>query len=263
MRGMIHDTFIEMIDRKIIWMYLIVTLIALAIIFSASSLSAKIEINGQMQDDPFGNIIETAAIKGIGSHLSFMIFLAVFASAGLMPNMLIRGRAEYYLSKPLSRTSLYLNKFISIWIVYGGMTVVCGLISYVALYIFHDFCSTTAFYLFVFCLLEFIVWLSITLFAGIVFGSSALSMMTAFLVYILQSIFKYHDTFGEIVNSKIMQNIADGLYYIFPKIGEVSDIAENLALDKNINDWMPLWSTLLFSVVLIGVTIFLFNKKDY
>lgn len=263
MRGMIHDTFLEMIDRKIIWMYLVITLIALAIILSASSFSSDFKVQGQMRDDPFGSLIETAAINGIGSHISFMIFMAVFATAGLLPNMLIRGRAEYYLSKPLSRTSLYLNKFISIWIVYGGMTVVCGLISYVALYIFHDFTSPTVFYLFVFSLIEFIVWLSITLFAGIVFGSTAMSMMTAFLVYVLQSIFRYHDAFSEIVKSKIMQNIADGLYYVFPKIGEISDIAENLALENNISDWMPLWSTLLFSVALIGATIFLFNKKDY
>ena len=263
MRGMIQDTFIEMIDRKIIWMYAVVTLIAIVIIISASSFSANIEINGQMQDDPFGGLIETAAIKGIGSHIGFMIFLAVFATAGLLPNMLIRGRAEYYLSKPLSRTSLYLNKYISIWIVYGGMTLVCGLISYLALFIFHGFSSTGIFYLFIFSMIEYVIWLSITLFAGIVFGSTALSMMTAFMVYILQSILKYYETFTEIVDSKIMEYIAVGLYYIFPKIDEISDIANTMALGNNVDSWMPLWSTLLFSIVLIWATLFIFNRKDY
>ncbi len=263
MRGLIHDTFIEMIDRKIIWMYAVVTLIALVIILSASSFSSNLEINGQMQNNPFEDLIDTAAVKGIGSHIGFMIFLAIFATAGLLPNMLIRGRAEYYLSKPLSRTSLYLNKYLSIWIVYGGMTIVCGLTSYLALYLFHGFSSTTVFYLFAFSLVEFIVWLSITLFAGIVFGSTALSMMTAFLVYILQTILKYYGTFNEIVDSKIMENISVGLYYIFPKMDEMSDIAETLALGNHVDDWMPLWSTLLFSVVVIWATIFIFNRKDY
>jgi len=263
MRGMIHDTFIEMIDRKIIWMYAIVTLIAVVIILSASSFSGNIEINGQIQDDPFSGIIETAAIKGLGSHIGFMIFLAVFASAGLLPNMLIRGRAEYYLSKPLSRTSFYLNKYFSIWLVYGGMTIVCALISYMALYFSHDFSSTSVFYLFAFSLIEYFVWLSITLFAGIVFGTTALSMMTAFLVFVLQWLFGFHEMFGEFVNSKIMKVVADWLYYIFPKTGEMSDLAENLAMGQDVNSWMPLWSTLLFSIVLIIVTIVIFKRKDY
>ena len=192
-----------------------------------------------------------------------MIFLAIFASAGLMPNMLIKGRAEYFLSKPLSRSSLYLNKFFSIWIVYGGMTVVCALISYVALYFVHDFSSPNVFYLYTFSLLEFIVWLSITLFAGIVFGTTALSMMTAFLVFVLQWIFSFHDMLGELVSSKIITTTADWLYYIFPKTGEMNDIAETLAMGGEITSWMPIWSTMLFSLVLIGATMFIFKRKDY
>jgi len=83
------------------------------------------------------------------------------------------------------------------------------------------------------------------------------------LVFVLQWLFGFHEMFGEFVNSKIMKTVADGLYYIFPKTGEMSDIAENLALGQNVNSWMPLWSTLLFSIVLIIVTIFIFKRKDY
>ncbi|MEA2030891.1 MAG: hypothetical protein U9N55_04765 [candidate division Zixibacteria bacterium] len=263
MRGMIHDCVIEMINRKAIWMFAVVTLIAILIILGTNSFNIQLQVEGQSDANPFSGMIDKVATNGISAQLGFMMFLAVLATAGLIPNMLVRGRAEYYLSKPISRTGLYLGKLISIWLVYGATIVVCGLITLLVLYLVHGYVNAGVVYLFVQSLLSFLIWLSVTIFAGITFGSTTFAMMSAFLVFILQMIFIYHDVFREIVGSGLIAFVGDTLYYIFPKMGEMSDIGDNLAMGQVVGDWMPVWSSVLFAVCLIWATIIIFNRKNY
>ncbi|RKX27684.1 MAG: hypothetical protein DRP47_06135 [Candidatus Zixiibacteriota bacterium] len=263
MRGMIHDCFVEMIERKAIWMFVVVTLIASLIILATSSFDMQLQIEGQSDIEPLSGIIDVAATKGLNAHLGFMMFLAVLATAGLLPNMLVRGRAEYYLSKPISRTGLFLGKLISIWLVYGGAIVTCGVISLALLYLIHGYANINVIYLFVQSLLSFFIWLSVTTFASITFGSTAFAMMSAFLVFVLQMIFSYHEIFRDIVGSRIMATVGDVLYYIFPKMGKISDIGENLAMGRVVDDWIPVWSSVIFAMGLIWVTVIIFNRKDY
>ncbi|MBU8934442.1 MAG: hypothetical protein KOO62_10600 [candidate division Zixibacteria bacterium] len=263
MNGMIHDCLLEMVDRKAIWMFVVVTIIAALIIVATSSFSAQFEIEGQPDVDPLGGVIDVAATKGLASHLGFMMFLAVFATAGIIPNMLVRGRAEYYLSKPISRTTFYLGRLVSIWLVYGATIVVCGLVTLLLLYLSHGYSNANVVYLFVECLFSYFIWLSITTCAGIVFGSTALAMMTAFLTYVLQIILSFHEVFHDFVGDKAIAKVGDFLYYIFPKTGEIGEIGESLAMGETVGSWMPVWSSLLFALALIWTTVLVFNRKDY
>lgn len=263
MRGTIHDCFLEMVDRKAIWMFAVVTVIAVLIIGATSSFEIQFGVEDGSGDDPFADVIDAVGINGLSWHLGFMMFLAVFATAGIIPNMLVRGRAEFYLSKPISRTTFYLGRLASIWLVYGATIVVCGIITLLALYLVHGYSNANMVYLFGECLLSFCIWLCVTTFAGIAFGSSSMAMMTAFVTYILQVVLGYHDAFRNFVGDKLIADIGDLLYYVFPKTGEIGDIAEQMAMGETVGSWMPVWSTLLFAAVLLGGTIVMFNRKDY
>ncbi len=264
MRGITRDTFIEMIDRKLVWIFLVVTLITLLIVVLTRSASMQIEFGGNIsQSSPFTNLADKMAVSGLSSFLSFLVFLSVLATAGLIPSMLVRGRAEYFLSKPISRTALYLYKLFGIWFVYGGMMVCAGMVIAASFYLIHGIFNWNYAYLFILNLASFFVWLSITTFAGVMAGSAMLSVVTAFVVLVVQLALRFHEQLGAIIRSPIITKTVDILYYIFPKTGQMADITEKLASGQPVTDWLPVWSTLLFAIVLIVITSEIFKRKDY
>ena len=114
MFGIFHDTFSELLNRKTLVFYIVVTALTILIVLGSGAIGVggdaqiDIEINKQDVNDAFGNPV----MRGFGSYVYFLIFLTVMAIAGLIPNMLVKGRADYYLSKPYSRTSFFLNKLV-------------------------------------------------------------------------------------------------------------------------------------------------------
>ncbi len=261
MRGILTDCIAEMVDRKVLWIYAVVTGIGILSVVVSRSIELQFQTEGmdlQQMNEMLGNPL----MKGYNSFMYFLVFLSVLATAGLVPNMLARGRADFYLSKPLSRKALLLNKVFAVWVVYGAIMVFVMLIEFVAGGLVYGMYDSGIVYIILTNLLAFFIWLSVTAFAGVVSGSSAMSMMAAFLVWVLQKILAFHNGIKELIDAPIVEKIIDGLYYIVPKTGEISDLADSLVGGNSV-DWMPLYSSLAFAAVLLYVTIYLFNRKDY
>ena len=108
----------------------------------------------------------------------------------------------------------------------------------------------------------FFIWLSVTSFAGVLTGSSGMSIMAAFIVWMAQRILSFHEGIKSFTDSQVVRFIVDALYYIFPKTGEMFDLTDQ-AVSGNISSWMPLYSSLIFAVVLFFVTVAIFKRKDY
>lgn len=263
MRGITRDCVVEMFDRRTIYLFVGVTLIALVIIVLTPKMEIEFHATGNIDVGPMTDLLRNPVTKVLGAFLSFMVFLAVLATAGLVPNMLIKGRADFFLSKPISRTSLLLSKMFSIWVVYGGTIVLCGVTTYAVAVWVHGFFDWKVLYLFVLNLASFFVWLSITITAGIVSGSNAISIMSAFLFWVAQAILRFHEQIKGFLASKPVGYIIDALYYVVPKTGEIGDLTDALALGKPVESWMPLSSSLMFSVALICLAAVIFKRKDY
>jgi hypothetical protein len=118
-------------------------------------------------------------------------------------------------------------------------------------------------YVFVLGLVSLFIWLSITTTVGIVTGSTAMSIMSAFLVWVAQAIFVWHEHIKGVLESKPVGYVVDSLYYILPKTGEVSAITNACALGKPVESWMPLYSSLIFSVALVILAVVVFKRKNY
>ena len=118
--ALIRDTFREALARKIFWgLFGLSTLMILFFLFLL-----RIDIvEGGSRD---GVAVSAATIRtmpdvdrvvrgvygGIATFLyTWGMFLAVFASAGLIPSVLEPGRIELLLSKPLSRTHILLGRY--------------------------------------------------------------------------------------------------------------------------------------------------------
>ncbi len=261
MRGIVRDTMTEALDRKIIWVFGIIAVFAT--LFALAPVAIDAQFGGQEFDvTEMGEETSGLRIRGYDTLMWFLIFLSVMATAGTIPNMLIRGRADFYLSKPISRTSLLVSKVLGIWLVYGGlMTAVVGIVFIVSSIVFGVFDSSIWFVI-VGNMLLFLIWLSITSVAGILSGTAGMSMMAAFGCWAAQWLLGFHDQVKMVVDSKAVTGFVDGLYYIFPKTGEISDLIVAYA-DGRVNSWMPLWSSLIFAAVMFAIAIVSFRRRDY
>ncbi len=264
MKGITRDCAQEMIDRKSIWIYAVITVIAVLIVMGLGSVKIdQVGPGGRGATTALSDVGDSVTLGGLETLLSLLVFITVFVTAGLIPGMLVRGRAEFYLSKPLSRASLLLNKILSIWIVYGGVIVLCGLITWGMFYVSFGAAVPKAFWLFVFNLLALLLWLSVIVFAGIFSNSTAMGIVTAFLLWIIQGLLPKRAALEVMTDSKFIIRTVDALYYVLPKTSEMAGIGSALADGKPVESWMPLWTTMLFAVVLIGATAYIFKRKDY
>ncbi|MFZ5981528.1 MAG: ABC transporter permease [Candidatus Zixiibacteriota bacterium] len=265
MRGITRDCIVEMFDRKLIYVFAIVTVLALFIVLMTASFDTEIHVqtSGNMDMEEVNDMLGNPAMNGFSFFLFVLVFLAVLGTAGLMPSMLERGRADYYLSKPISRTSLFFSKFFGIFVVYGGVITLCGLIVYLAMGFMYNFFAAGVIYIILFALLNLFIWMSVTSFSGVVFGSNAIAIMSAFIVWVLQFLLDKREFMQELLRSKTFNYVTDSIYYIIPKTGALDNLALRLAVDRVIRDWVPLYSSVLFALVVIFATVTIFRKKNY
>ncbi len=261
MRGLVRDTLTEALDRKIVWVFGII-----AVISSLAALAPAwldIQFGGQDIDvTEMGPELSKGLLHMLNKIMWFLTFLSVMATAGMIPNMLTRGRADFYLSKPISRTSLLCSKILGIWLVYGGLMIATVAVVFLVSSAVYGVFDPNVWFILVGNMLLFFIWLSITTVAGILSGTAGMSMMAAFLFWAAQWLFEFHDALKALVDSKPVTAIADALYYIFPKTGEVSDLIVEFATGR-VTNWMPLWSSLIFAVVMFAIAIGVFRRRDY
>jgi len=260
-RGLVRDIFDEMIHGKILYVFGVITLFAVLAALGSGQIEFQLDITTVGMSD-LDRIVGNPVLRGCDTYMSVLVFLVVMATAGLIPNMFVKGRADYYLSKPISRTRLLLARSFGIWLVYGAMITASLLICYfAACFSFADF-NFRIIYVIIVNLLMFFIWLSITVTAGILTGSTAFSIMAAFMVWVTQKILSWHEIVGQITDSKITKAVVDTLYYIFPKPGQISDMTIEIVAGR-VDSWMPLYSSLIFATILFTFAVYQFRKKDY
>ncbi len=266
MRGITRDTIVELKDRKFLWIFGAITVITAVIIFLVSRAQVSIAMQsggGFGGEDDIASMAGDVLLKGFDYFITVLVFLVVMASAGLIPAALEKGRADFYIAKPIGRRSLLLSKVFGIWMIYGVAIAVCGLFVWaVGGLAFGDF-DFGALWILGMGLVALLVWLSITVFVGVWSGSTAMAMMSAIIVWVLQTILGHRDWISLITESKLAIFINDWLYYIVPKPSAMADMAVTLAQGRTVHDWLPLWSSLLFAAVVIGLAVVVFKRKDY
>ena len=111
--ALIRDTFREALARKIFWvLFGLSTLLILFFLFLlridlVAGATATVSLFGrQTGNNPDVERLVRGVYGGIATFLyTWGMFLAVFASAGLVPSILEPGRIELLLSKPLESPS--------------------------------------------------------------------------------------------------------------------------------------------------------------
>lgn len=266
MRGLLHDTVQEFVDKKLAYWFGAFT-IFFAILPILILKTADLGVGSADMIDPttgqFTSALVSALAWGSKWFLRFCVVIAAFSAASAFPRMLEKGRAEYYLSMPLSRGRLFLLKFISLLAVYGAVILGCAIVSIVAFGAIHGIFRLDIVYVMLTAIVNLIVWLSVISLVGIFSGSASTAITAAFFVYALELGLSFREGFIALFNNKVLEYILTTFYYIIPKTGEIADLGQELTVGGSVVSMQPIWTSLAFAVVVILLTTRIFKRREY
>jgi ABC-type transport system involved in multi-copper enzyme maturation permease subunit len=201
---------------------------------------------------------------GIATFLyTFGMFLAVFASSGLIPSVLEPGRIELLLSKPLSRTHILLGRYagnvlvvllnaaylvLGVWTILGVKTGIWSPVFLVAI-------ATTTFI--------FAVLLTVVVLIGVLFESAALATMVTVALMIISPILAQTSVMMRLLSSEWSRDLWRVLYYAFPKVWELGKITLDAIQSGTFSGFMPIWSSALFGAVMLSAALAIFARRDF
>ena len=269
--ALIQDTFREAMARKIFWG--LFGLSTLMILFFLFLLNIDIVEGAMATVTLFGRTVSRVGdvekwvrttYAAIATFLyTWGMFLAVFASAGLTPSILEPGRIELLLSKPVSRVHILLGRFagnvliitcnvtylvMGVWIILGIKTGIWS----------GDFLISIATTIFVFTVL-----LTVVVLMGVLFDSAALATMVTIALMIMSPILAQTAMMLKLLSSEWSRNVWRTLYYCLPKVYDMGRITLNTIQKEPVDPAMPIWTSAVFGMLVLGTAIAVFAKRDF
>ena len=268
--ALIRDTFREAMARKIFWG--LFGLSTALILFFLFLLRIDVVEGGTATMSMFGRdgrqMDVERLVRGVhGAIATFLysigMFLAIFASAGLVPSLLEPGRIELLLSKPIARWHLLLGRYIgnvlivlanTAWLVVG-VWLIFGLKAGVWDARFLVAIASTVF---LFCVLLTVVFL-----VGVLFESAALATMVPVALMIISPILAQEKTVVKLLSSEWARTLWKALYHALPKVFDIGRMTLNIVRREPVESWLPLGTTAIFAVVILALAIWQFERRDF
>jgi ABC-2 type transport system permease protein len=269
--ALIRDTFREAFARKIFWG--LFGLSTVMILFFLFLLRIDLVEGGLAAFKMFGQTVSPTTdvdrlVRGVyGSIAAFLytwgMFLAVFASAGLIPSVLEPGRIELLLSKPVSRTHILLGRYVGnvlvvscniiylvlgVWIILGVKTGIWSPLFLISI-------ATTIF--------AFSVLLSVVILIGVLFESAALATMVAAALMILSLVLAQINIMLRLLSSEWSRQIWRTLYYALPKVYDLGKMTLDAIRNRTFDGFMPIWTSALFAAVVLTGALLIFARRDF
>jgi ABC-type transport system involved in multi-copper enzyme maturation permease subunit len=245
---------------------------AFVVSVSASDAGSTLMLFGQPASPvpvPFDELVKfirqmQAGLAG-GLFTGIMLF-GVFATAGIVPDMLERGTVDLYLSKPIARWELLLGKYLGgvvaiglniiyfllgAWLVFGLRTGVWDPTLLLS--------SLTMMFMFA-CLFALVT------FAGVWTRSTATTIILTYLfLFIIEGPLLAHreTTLYLISENSVYRTILDGLFYIFPQISGMQTGGANQISGLVEMDWKPFLQSFLSGTAFFLGGALLFKRRDF
>jgi len=247
-KAILIDSFWEIRAGKMLYIYAVVALFTAFVM----AIVPSIKIGGE--DILSSDMIGEGVIGGISGmffeqFIGFMIFLIY--------------RIELSLSKPISRLNLLTNKYLSLYLISIIILTVVSITIWLVLSFRIDNFDTGIFSSLLAGYIEYFVIFSIIFAFGVITRSGAFALMAYFLVKIVSGLLASREMVYSFVEEGTLTYFLDTLYHILPKFQDMNkSLMAYIADDPNIA-YYPIWSTLLFAIVLYGLTAWVFQKRDY
>ena len=269
--ALIRDTFREAFARKIFWGLFGLSL--LMVLFFLFLLKIDIVEGAVATVSLFGRTANRMTdidrlVRGVyGGIATFLytwgMFLAVFASAGLIPSVMEPGRIELLVSKPVSRSHILLGRYagnvlvvscnvaflvLGIWTILGFKTGIWSPLFLISI-------ATTIFI--------FAVLLAVVVLVGVLFDSAALSTMVTVALMIISPILAQTGMMMRLLSSEWSRAIWRTLYYSLPKVYDLGKITLDAIQSRTFESFMPIWTSALFGAVVLSAALLIFSRRDF
>lgn len=270
--GLIRETFLEAIAKKVLIGFFIIAVLVLAGI-------AWYFFNGDVQmivsnlrpspDDPNGIALrEMLYSNQMMMGLSFntvAVFIAIFLTAHIIPSMLERGTIDLLLSKPISRTKLLFSKAFAGFLVAASCMVFFTFGSWIITSVATGIWNTGYLLSLLPILLEFLSLYSLLVFIGLLTQSAALGMIITYVlaVVIIPLLANRTATLFQLIQSDFWQSVITGIYKTLPQVGEIHEISIRYIVNKPIGDLYPLGSAAAFALVFFLLSALVFHRKEF
>jgi ABC-2 type transport system permease protein len=191
------------------------------------------------------------------------IFLAVFTTGSQVPNLMRRGTVDLYLSRPVSRTHVLLGRFL------GATTLVLANLLYLCGGLFFIVSLKTGVwnprFIAASCLIfvTFMSFLGFMYLVGVVSGSTPLSIMLPYAVYIVSMPLAAHDRIAAAMDSRLAADVVQGLYWTLPKTAELGRDMVRLVAGRGTPALSPLLTTAAFGAGCLVLATVVFRRKNF
>jgi ABC-2 type transport system permease protein len=269
--ALIYDTFREALARKIFWgLFGLSTAMILFFLFLlridiVEGAIATVTLFGRsMNRSTDLDRLVRGTYGGIATFLyTWGMFLAVFASAGLIPSVLEPGRIELLLSKPVSRMHLLLGRYIGNVLVVGGNVVYLVLGVWIIFGYKTGIWSRSFLFSIVTTIFVFAVLLAVVVLVGVIFESAALATMITVGLMIISPILAQTSTMMKLLSSEWSREVWRGFYYTLPKVYDMGKMTLDLIRTGTFDSYMPVWSSAIFGAVMLAAALIVFAKRDF
>jgi ABC-2 type transport system permease protein len=269
--ALVRDTFREAFARKVFWgLFGISTALILFFVFImridvVQGALATVSLFGQTsgREVEVGRLVRQVHASIATFLYTVAMFLAVFASAGLVPTIFEPGRIELMLSKPVSRLHILLGRYV------GNLLVVALNVAYLVLGVWLVFGSKTGVWNsnFLWAIgtttFMFAVLLAVVVLVGVLTESPAVATMVPVGLMVLSPILAQRSIAEKLLSSEWARQLWRALYWIFPKVFDIGRINMDSIIGRPIDSLMPFWTSAAFAAGVLALGLYAFSRRDY
>jgi ABC-2 type transport system permease protein len=197
-------------------------------------------------------------------------FLALFATAHLVPRLQEKGTIDLYLSRPVGRTKLLLSRY------FGGLLLAATNLLYLfgsiwLIVVWKTGVAHPRFFLGgIVILFGIAAMLAFAFLIGVVTSSTAVSLMITYGIFFFSALLSAREKIAAAVSSEWSAQLIRALYWIFPKTAElgratVAFVSGGETFEKlgDINKLAVFGTTGLFGLIALGLAAWRFSRKDF
>jgi ABC-type transport system involved in multi-copper enzyme maturation permease subunit len=197
-------------------------------------------------------------------------FLALFATAHLVPRLQEKGTIDLYLSRPVGRVPLLLSRYAGgLLLAAANLLYLIGSMWLIVVWktrVFHPrFLLSGLVILFAVATL-----LAFAFLIGVIASSTGVSLMATYAVFFLSAILVARERIAAAVSTETAASIVKGLYWILPKTAEIGQATVALVAGKeaparlaDVHYLAVYGSTAAFGVAALALSAWLFSRKDF
>ncbi|MBE2280407.1 MAG: hypothetical protein IAE91_08455 [Ignavibacteriaceae bacterium] len=258
----------EALSSKILISYLALSLLIVVVVLIAVAIKGPLSyidenIPPEILETEKTSIINIIFAVVAGFLSFFTSFLAIFPVAGFVPGINDKGSLDMLLSKPVGRSEFLTGRYL------GGLLIVGVNFAFVITAVWLIISVSTSIwnpsflYIIPFNLLSFAALYALMFPLGLITGSNLTGILTYFILLIIVNPLLLIGHSAEKFTG-VLKTVISAFYYVLPKTAELGSTALDSALKGDpFSQFLPLITTLAFTVLVFLYGIFIFEKKDF